>query len=412
MFRRSDSAWAVFLRVSLRKPRPAKQVVVQIARNRSPAAVPPRDDGDHDPEIDLITLRRKRPSECNSPILPPEALDTIKPPAGCPEFDAVSSRLPSPASPNPESHPTSQAENSVPHSWSTHMKIQAGQLSSTSSDSPISSASITGNMGSSSYTSSVDTLDPYLIHYLKSLRSKSSKPPKPPIREPNRPTPQDLDVDSLRPVDVRSIYRQRKSRSGMAPKDSQRASVGTPSGEPGLIPDHLTHAKIKTLNLPSLDGKVVIPKAVLVRLIEETINLSGAAVCGDDVIIERYSPTWHRFARLLRTSDLHKISSLPQSHHSDCPPRSDNDVFDLRTALETSESISETKPHGPINSGVSTEPTNSHLPAVTEREYIVLALDIKKSRVISTRFSRLLDAPMVIASVSTEDLLKVEHLNK
>ena len=409
MFRRSDTTWAVLLRVSLRKPRPAKRVV---ARNSSPAAVPPRDDGDHDPEIDLVTLRRKRPSKFNSSILSREATDTAKPPADCPEFDAVSSKPPSPAGQNPGSHHTSQAENSVPHSWSTHTKIQAGQLSSTSSDSPLSSPSITRNMGSSPYTSSVDTLDPYLIHYLKSLRSKSSKSPKPPITEPNHPSPQDLDVDSLRPVDIRSIYRQRKSRSGMGPKDSQRASTGTPSGEPGLIPDHVTHAKIENLNLPSSGGKVVIPKALLVRLIEETINLSGAAVRGDDVIIERYSPTWHRFARLLRTSDLHKISSLSQSQYSDCPPRSDNDVFSLGTALETSESISGTKLHGPVKSGVSTDKINSEVPEVTEHEYIVLALDSKKSRVISTRFSRLLDGPVVIAPVSTEDLLKVEHLNK
>ena len=410
MLWRSDATRAVFLRVSLRKQRPAKRVV-QIARNSSPAAGSPHDDGDHDPDIDLVTLRRKRPSKLTIPNLSHEAIDTVKPSAGYSGIDAAFSKPPSPTSQNPDSHHTSQAEDSAAHSWSRHVKIQAGRISPTSSDSPISFASIAGNAGSRPHTS-VDTLDPYLINYLKSLRSKSSKPPKPTITEPNDLSPQDLDIDSLRPVDVRSIYRQRKSTPGMAPKDSPIASTGTSSGEPGLIPDHLTDANIKTLNLPSSGGKVVIPKALLVRLIEETINLSGAAIRGDDVIIERYSPTWHRFARLLRTSDLHKISSLPQSHHSDCPPRSDNDVFGLDRALETSETIPGTKPQGPIKSGVNSDKVNSRLPAVTEREYIVLALDSKKSRVISTRFSRLLDGPTVTAPVSTEDLLKVEHLNK
>ena len=230
---------------------------------------------------------------------------------------------------------------------------------------------------------------------------------------PNRCAPQDLDVDSLRPADLRSSYRDRKFKSSIAHGDNPRLSSRGPSGEPGMIPDRWTQANIKALNLPPSGGQVVIPRVLLVRLIEETINLSGAAVRGSDVVIERYSPTWHRFARLLRTSDLHKISRLTTHDRSDSATSSGAGDFHLPKNLETSESTSPTMTAFESAASINTPPKiDSDLSAVTEREYVVLAVDSKKSRIISTRFSRLLDGSSEPTPVCTKDLLKVEHLDK
>ena len=96
---------------------------------------------------------------------------------------------------------------------------------------------------------------------------------------------------------------------------SSTSDINTPSGEPAEIPEHVINGGVERLKLKSMGNTVIIPRSVLKRLIERTITLSGASILGENVVIERYSPTWHRFARLLRTSDLDKISSL-----GDTPP--------------------------------------------------------------------------------------------
>jgi hypothetical protein len=412
MLWRSDATWAILLRVSCQPTRRTHRVVVQIARNSSPA-LPPKDDGDHDPDIDLITLRRRHPCKFNMNNRFPESTDIIKPHRDHPQTDGGSFKPASLDIRNSRSvsYDPAQADSSITHRLNKCADIPADDLSSTSPAGPRTSAFAPGNESSRSYISSADTLDPYLVHYLKSLQSNCSKRPKPPISEPNSPSLQDRDLDSLRPVDLRLSYRQWKPKPGIARKDSQSSVTRGPSGEPGWIPDDLTSANIKALNIPSSGGKVVIPRPLLVRLIEETINLSGAAVRGEDVIIERYSPTWHRFARLLRTSDLHKISSLAQSKNSNPASRLESDVFGLGRTLQPSETVSEMIAQDPVRSDDVSSKASSPLPPVTEREYVVLTLD-KKSRVVSNRFSRLLDGTSEIARVSTEDLLKVEHLSK
>jgi hypothetical protein len=185
------------------------------------------------------------------------------------------------------------------------------------------------------------------------------------------------------------------------------------SGEPGTIPDHLIHAGIQHLNLTSSAGKVVIPRGMLVRLIEQTINLSGAAVHGDDVVIERYSPTWHRFARLLRTSDLHKIS-MSIDLTNVLPPHSQEKNH--RAPPETQELTSKKSKETPIATEPPVECLNANSQpspsAVVEREYVILALDARKKKVVTTRFRRLLDGSSNVPISSSESLLKVEHLNK
>jgi hypothetical protein len=383
--------------------------VVPAVRNSSPS-LPARDDGDHDPDIDLITLRRKQPSESHNVVRSREVKDTLNPHR---KADDVFFEHPIPAAGQPENHPIGSANESVTHRRDENVDEHADRFPSTST-APLASSVLTqGKEGSRFSTSAPDTLDPYLVHYLKSLRSQSSKSPKPVITVPNHPAPQDLDVDSLRPVDLRSNYGQRTFKSSTVRGHNPHISNGGPSGEPGVIPEHLAHDSVKALNLPSSGGKVIIPRALLVRLIEETINLSGAAIRGNDVLIERYSPTWHRFARLLRTSDLHKISTLTTSDRSDPAHTPETADFDSGKSSKTPERASQTTtPDRSIESINASDKIDSSLAAVTEREYIVLAIDSKKSRIISTRFSRLLDGSSETVPISTEDLLKVEYLDK
>ena len=46
------------------------------------------------------------------------------------------------------------------------------------------------------------------------------------------------------------------------------------------------------------------------------------------------------------------------------------------------------------------------------REYVILALDAPKKRVVTTRFRRLLDGSPNVPLSSSENLLKVEHLSR
>jgi hypothetical protein len=409
---RSDATWAVLLRASRQPGRHIPRIVVHTVRNSSPS-LPPRDDGDHDPDIDLITLRRKQSSESGNAVLSREAKDAIKAHRKVQRADDVLFEHPSPAAGHSENHPVGPANESVTHRPTENVDEHANRLSSTSTAPLVSSVLTQGDEGSRFSTSTRDTLDPYLVHYLKSLRSQSSKTPKPVITVPDHPAPQDLDVDSLRPVDLRSNYGRHEFKSSVG-GHNLRISNGGPSGEPGVIPERLVHDCVKALNLPSSGGKVIIPRALLVRLIEETINLSGAAVRGNDVVIERYSPTWHRFARLLRTSDLHKISTLPTSDRSDPAYTPETGGLESVKSSKTPERASQTttaldESIEPIN---AYDKIDSSLSAVTEREYVVLAIDSKKSRIISTRFSRLLDGSSEPVPISTEDLLKVEYLDR
>jgi hypothetical protein len=163
---------------------------------------------------------------------------------------------------------------------------------------------------------------------------------------------------------------------------------------------------------PSIDNKVVIPRPVLVRLIEQTITLSGASVHGNDVVIERYSPTWHRFARLLRTSDLHKISTLGEQNRlkAKTPIKKDANQDNSRLLADDPMAADAVSPNTHRRS--ASESSNLMPEPFIEREYVILALDAKKKRVSLSRFRRLLDGSTEDTSPSAEALLKVESLDR
>ena len=254
-------------------------------------------------------------------------------------------------------------------------------------------------------------LDPYLVSYLKSLQSDSSKLHKGRDSHDGKHSQQDLDINTLRPSDIRATYTTRKRKLHSEKEAVNPKSVIHVSGEPAAVPEHLIHTGLQHLNLTTSGGKVVIPRTVLVRLIEQTINLSGAAVSGDDVVIERYSPTWHRFARLLRTSDLHKISTLKPSDTLSSKPPPETAPELLKEATEGPMSSTDTNPSNIIKPH-SVHDAPQATPEFTEREYVVLALDTKKKRVVSTRFRRLLDGSSNISPPSSESFLKVESLHR
>lgn len=430
---RSASSFAVLLRISRYPCKTAPRPVTTCApafnatqNHHSP--VVPLDDGDHDLDIDLVTLRRRpapkldskptlkdaqeaeqeiksRPPPEHSLDRPDESIINAPPLSAEHAASTSSSKLPfEKNSPQPQRGLTkgdtrvvagSQSECGVAAPKDVKRRRQSSEGKSRSSD------------------ASFNNLDPFIVPYLKSLQHKSSKATKPPVSVDSHPSPQDLDVEFLRPNDIRATYVARRKRMNTGKNEGEVNNGKTTSGEPGIIAEHLIHAGIQHLNLALSDGKVVIPRRALVRLIEQTINLSGAAVHGDDVVIERYSPTWHRFARLLRTSDLHKISSSsnnPNSLLSSAQQNIDHEqpeaqgVTDLqtkRTATTPTQSASQSKQESlPIAT------------AVAEREYVILTLDARKKRVVTTRFRRLLDGSSNVPLPSSENLLKVEHLNK
>jgi hypothetical protein len=183
--------------------------------------------------------------------------------------------------------------------------VDSSDSSSTSGQTPIQQGGDIDGMVRSWNRTERGNLDPYLIQYLKSLHSK----PKERLSHERSASQQDLDVEFLRPDDIRATYNI-PIKKGESTPYQQPPAVESPPSNPGVIPEHIIDAGIQKLKLTTSGNKVIIPRSTLLRLIEQTITLSGAAQHGDDVIIERYSPTWHRFARLLRTSDLHKISKL------------------------------------------------------------------------------------------------------
>lgn len=381
----------------------------------------PRDEGDHDPDIDLITLRRRSRNDHSSGKTSTGAnhehreSDTAAAPSHPPRSASspIANGLPLPAM--PELHKTETRTSKL----QSHLDGLAKALNDSAPRNPKSTAeSETGK-----FTKQRDdiraihaarndgVLDPYLVSYLKSLQSNSSRLHKGRDSHDAKHSQQDLDIDTLRPSDIRATYttRKRKLHSEMEAVDTK--PVIHVSGEPAAVPEHLIHAGLQHLNLTTSGGKVVIPRTMLVRLIEQTINLSGAAVSGDDVVIERYSPTWHRFARLLRTSDLHKISTLKPSDtlSSKHPPETTPEL--LKEATEGPMPSTDTNPSNIIKPH-SVHDALQATPEFTEREYVVLALDAKKKRVVSTRFRRLLDGSSNISPPSSESFLKVESLHR
>lgn len=146
-----------------------------------------------------------------------------------------------------------------------------------------------------------DSLDPYLVQFLKSVAPKSSHKAN---YETNK---QDLDLEFLLPDDVRAAHNIFKKELNIDPKPVS-PFLGFPPYPKKT--ENSFERMVRLLELRTPGNPVIIPRATLIKLIEETITLSGAALRGDDVVIETYSPAWHRFARLLRTSDLHAISKL------------------------------------------------------------------------------------------------------
>jgi hypothetical protein len=253
-------------------------------------------------------------------------------------------------------------------------------------------------------------LDPYLEHYLRTLPSKSQTHAKSQIMSERNPSRQDRDVEFLHPNDVRATYHLSHQ---LADVTQQSAKATNAPAAPGHIPDDVIDASIQRLKLQSSGDRVVIPRSVLGRLIEQTITLSGAALHGDDVVIERYSPTWHRFARLLRTSDLDKISALakPNRVAAKFPKK-----FEVEEGIKESDAPENVKlPEiQPLRAQKNADKEGQHETSKTrvEREYVILALDSKKKRVVSTKFRRLLDGAPQDGAPPSDSLLKVECLDR
>ena len=426
VFWRSTSSFAVLLRVSRSPSRVTPRAVTTAAPSLHPAQSgptpsAPRDEGDHDPDIDLITLRRR--SKLNDTSTKTSTAidhDHHKPDTpAAPSRDSPDANSPIINVPPQPAAPELQKTDSKASKLQSHLDGLAKAIDESNPQRPTSLSkdelrvSLKPKQNSrTNYTSRKEgILDPYLVTYLKSLQSNPSKMQKATATHDGNRSKQDLDIDTLRPSDIRATYNTQKGNLPSEKDATDMKPAVSVSGEPAVIPEHLIHAGLQHLNLPTSGGKVVIPRTMLVRLIEQTINLSGAAVSGDDVVIERYSPTWHRFARLLRTSDLHKISTLkpPDTSSPKPPPKPSTEQPQETTtgplpSMDTG-TTDQTKSPSELQALQST-------PRFTEREYVVLALDSKKKRVVNTRFRRLLDGSSNISPPSSESFLKVESLDR
>jgi hypothetical protein len=252
-----------------------------------------------------------------------------------------------------------------------------------------------------------NNLDPYLEYYLKTLPSKSSTKVKRQIIPERNSSRQDRDVEFLHPNDIRTTYNLRPQPSEST---EDPFKVSALPKEPGVTPDTIVDAGIQRLKLSSSGDRVVIPRSILLRLMEQTITLSGAALNGEDVVIERYSPTWHRFARLLRTSDLDKISQLTKPNRAvpKYPKKAENGASDSDTAVANDAKLSDTQ----LSKSAADDNQAKASTQSAEREYVILALDSKRKRVISTRFRKLLDGAPHVTAPSSESLLKVDNLDR
>ena len=425
---RSTSTFTVLLRVSQSHLKATPRAVTTAASSLHPSLTHPtsgpfRDEGDHDPDIDLITLRRRSKSDDPSRKTLEEGdhdhtnLDT----ASAPSSDSASGDLLA-IGDSPQSATQKKPELVKTESKSSRLRSQLEGLtkaideftplrpSLNPKDKRRESPEMIENIRTSHVTKKERGLDPYLVSYLKSLHSETTTSMKDPDSHYPKRNQEDVDLDSLSPGDVRATYATRKRKLYSEKEDIEMKPIASISGEPAETPEHLIRAGLQHLKLPATGGKVVIPRTMLVRLIEQTVNLSGAAVSGDDVVIERYSPTWHRFARLLRTSDLHKISTLKR-------PDTSSPKSPLKSGMEQGQEMRK-DPLPRTETATPDQPTPTKLdesqsiPRFTEREYVVLALDSRRKRVVSTRFRRLLDGSANLSPPSSESFLKVESLHR
>jgi hypothetical protein len=394
-----------------------KRAATPVFEEKTSSLHPPKDDGDHDSNIDLITLRRRHPCPPLSTIVSPPLTesDTEQTETGRTSY--------------PEPIQASQDQLAQPEGVKSRTDILSKEdsdrrIEKEDSRAKLTSAStsndLVGNEEHSKQPSSTrsnfdftsTTMDPYLLRYLdqkESPRSKSMPHTKTPRLSEQRRSREDLDVESLRPTDIRSLYMRQRRGSENGEDEKIQSKLEHPSGEPASVPEESVDVGIQQLKLASSGNSVVIPRSVLTHLIEKTITLSGASLSGDNVIIEKYSPTWHRFARLLRTSDLHKISALRD-------PKTSIVSSNTNPAIQTKEQqASDTLPSPILNEPLpNSEPSNiaEDIRATREREFVILSLDSKRKKVISSRFRRLFnDLPQ--QDYSTPDsLLTVESLNK
>jgi hypothetical protein len=417
---KSASSLAVLLRVSRYPSKTIPKLTTTVhftAAQKSSTPFVPTDDGDHDLDIDLITLRRRtipdkgsrisgkniqewenerRPYQQSIDRQNKTVTDVATPPI------VIATTLP-------------EGKQSLSRTRDTKTRLQlVDQLANATDMSHLqaSTPTLKGNQREGQglrrglVDTSCDNVDPRLVRYLKSIHSKPPKTFTRHIEGNAKPSRQDLDIEFLRPDDIRSNYLSRRQSADSDRKNKDICVSGVASGVAGDVPEHLVDAGIQHLKLTSSDANVVIPRPILVQLIEQTISLSGAAVQGDDVVIERYSPTWHRFARLLRTSDLHKISTLKPQASLQAPstPKITDKTSEQVDIMDANLKRTVINPNASSKAEFST-------PTFTEREYIILTLEAKKKRVVTTRFRRLLDLSSSVPIPSSEDLLKVESLN-
>lgn len=390
---------------------------------RSSSQYIPRDDGDHDPDVDLITLRRQS-SSAKAPTTHPTEFRQTENDSESDQTekvkDGASKRQDEPII-NTSFPPTQSLSPLARGMWEESSGPKApSDITDESDIHPLLSTSppdtfpqkfdsavrFRGEPKPANVDVQSRSVDPYLLHYLETVQPKYQTRSKRPISAKRKYSKQDSDIEFLQPNDIRATYaaKERQTQSEKASHDTI-TSIFT-SRESGEDSGYSVNSGLQLLNIPSSGSRVVIPRAVLTRLIEQTINLSGAAVNGDSVVIERYSPTWHRFARLLRTSDLHKISRIKTQDPNPSQAGINTNILRIERDNTTDQTLKEA-------SRQAQQETSSHpIGSISEREYVVLALDIRKRKVVSTRFRRLLDGSSEISPPPSESLLKVEFLNR
>jgi hypothetical protein len=421
---RSSSSAKVLLRISgCTAPITPRTVANTTASFASPprsttSPTSPRDEGDHDSDIDLITLRRRTLREkSHQPTSSSYVATGHVPDLPSRNPVAKSVGIVKPRIRHIDSPAQPQSQHARPSGHDTPLEIEPLSQLIKQSD-PTTDASATTltqkdiGVNLKPHPTNYSKLDPYLIKYLESLRPEPGSLPRRPVLEPQQPSQRDSDIDRLQPSDIRATYFTATNRESHL--NQQPAVEDIQDGRfrgSNWMKDPRAYSGIEHLP-PSIDNKVVIPRPVLVRLIEQTITLSGASVHGNDVVIERYSPTWHRFARLLRTSDLHKISTLGEQNRlkAKTPIKKDANQDNSRLLADDPMAADAVSPNTHRRS--ASESSNLMPEPFIEREYVILALDAKKKRVSLSRFRRLLDGSTEDTSPSAEALLKVESLDR
>ena len=518
-----NPAFAVFLRTARSHPRVAQSILNSArtcgyAKPKAPPPQVPKDEGDHDPDIDLITLRRRSASTQKQ-----SQTESSKPlPFRIPIVDASEEphkhkrgAVPPKLPPRPKVEPIQQDTKPTP----PKAPIPIEEHARTAEEPPVSPSSTSGvapkpSASPDHHQAENPRAEPPPSVTIETLLERFLKPQTPPKvfpelpkRAPQEPLPkaflpEDADMDLLRPHDIRvkylraSLARNGKNKSNNHHPNNNSQISNVPlrsSGVVGDVPEHEADSRIRRLGLRAEDSRVIIPRPILSRLIEDTITLSGASIQGDDVIIQRYSPTWHRFARLLRTSDLHKISSSRSSGPPPMPresretgttnaeistvaeieqlpkemkaepqekeakreaeaselsnpspeqtvaqtsqpanPKIEKDreyIFLIPEEAKGEQPAKEVKPEplpkeskteaeareptSPSSEQTFIQTTNPSTPVIEkDREYIVLSLNSRKRKVISSKFRKLLDPVSDSGLKSSEGLLKVEYLDR